>query len=340
MKIKIHDQNDFEFKLYLIILYPVLFFILRYTLRNADDILWLFINYYYILPSIIGMHLSVVILPSNYIYEDRIESKNILGITNVVYFKDIIRIKEIECKNCYYYVFDDGRKDDEYDKIYNRPIYNLRLCKTKQLENFILNDLKIPIVKCEPSKKQKLKQMTVDNKVMFVQECDKKIKIINKIITITYLLISLYFLFFFYLPNGLFEYATSVRTRYFTFDYGGCFISYYVTKSIKFIFEIFEEYSWIYSDKIELRTNIVIKNVVYFKDVKQIKEVKLITGKSAYVFDDGRKDGLFNNYKLTGINKFKYNLRIKKTDELEQFILTNLCDKLVCNEGISSNGLG
>ena len=54
MKIKIHDQNDFEFKLYLIILYPVLFFILRYTLRNADDIFWLFINYYFILPLLLS----------------------------------------------------------------------------------------------------------------------------------------------------------------------------------------------------------------------------------------------------------------------------------------------
>ena len=131
------------------------------------------------------------------------------------------------------------------------------------------------------------------------------------------------------MPNGLFEYATSVRTRYFTFDYGGCFISYYVTKSIKFIFEIFEEYSWIYSDKIEIRTNIAIKNIVHFENVKQIREVKLITGKSAYVFDDGRKDNKYDGlYTKSGRRKYnnnfgygiKYNIKVKKCKELEEFI--------------------
>ncbi len=76
----------------------------------------------------------------------------------------------------------------------------------------------------------------------------------------------------------------------------------------------------IYNDKIESRTVNGIKNIIYFKELKQVKEVKLLTGKIIYIFDDGRKDGLFNKVLFTSLNNVKYNLRIDKTEELEQLI--------------------
>ena len=81
----------------------------------------------------------------------------------------------------------------------------------------------------------------------------------------------------------------------------------------------------IYEDRIEARYIFGIKNIVYFDNVLDVQQVKInLTTrgmeKEFYIFNDGRK----NNKNFANINscynKKKFNLRIYKTSELENFI--------------------
>ena len=99
----------------------------------------------------------------DYIYEDRLEWVELYGIYNVVYFKDIIRIKEIKIRDYYRYIFDDGRKDNKYDGVYTKsgkhkyhtalyrgPFkYNYQPFKKYELTELIENKLKLPIEKID-----------------------------------------------------------------------------------------------------------------------------------------------------------------------------------------------
>lgn len=92
-----------------------------------------------------------------YVYEDHIEVRTIYGIKNIVYYSNVLFVEE---KVIYltmhgylqetFYIFNDGRKKDRktfgIGRYYNRKKYNLRIYKTKELENYIVNTLKIKIV--------------------------------------------------------------------------------------------------------------------------------------------------------------------------------------------------
>lgn len=93
----------------------------------------------------------------------------------------------------------------------------------------------------------------------------------------------------------------------------------------------FKNLEWycIYEDHIEVRNIYGMKNSVYYNNVSKIEEVKikLITRgmeKTFYIFNDGRK----NNDNMIDINscynKKKFNLRIYKTDKLENYIINIL----------------
>ncbi len=104
---------------------------------------------------------------------------------------------------------------------------------------------------------------------------------------------------------------------------------FFIIRAMYFLLSIYVEEFYICEDMIASVTgNGRVRNRVYFKDLRQIKEVKLITGKIIYIFDDGRKDGLFNMCKFTQLNHLRYNLRIHKTEELEQFIFRTLASKV------------
>lgn len=88
------------------------------------------------------------------------------------------------------------------------------------------------------------------------------------------------------------------------------------------------EWFHIYEDKIEARCIFGVKNVVYFKDVLFVQELKINltargTPKDFLIFNDGRK----NNNSFFDLNscynKKKYNLRIYKTPEIENYV-TNI----------------
>ncbi len=128
----------------------------------------MFINYIFfpiivIIPIVFLPLLFIISFEGDYIYEDRLENVQFDGIFNVVYFKDIIRVKDAETlhDDCYVYIFDDGRKDNKYDGIYRksgRPKYNnefskvpfkynYQTLKNAELTDLIENKLKVPIVK-------------------------------------------------------------------------------------------------------------------------------------------------------------------------------------------------
>ena len=86
----------------------------------------------------------------------------------------------------------------------------------------------------------------------------------------------------------------------------------------------------VYTDRIEVKSVFRRKNVVYYKEVEYIEEVEILLTsrgmpKQFYIFHDGRKD----NGNLLDLNscynKKKYNLRIYKTPELENYITNTLC---------------
>ena len=85
------------------------------------------------------------------------------------------------------------------------------------------------------------------------------------------------------------------------------------------------EWFHIYEDRIEARYIFGVKNIVYFEKVSNIHQVKInLTTrgmeKEFYIFNDGRKNN--NSYfdLNSCYNKKKFNLRIYKTLELENFI--------------------
>ena len=116
-----------------------------------------------IVPLIDLVLLFWISIEGNYIYEDRVEEVQLYGIYNIVYFKDIIRIKEIKIRDYYRYIFDDGRKDNKYDGVYTKsgkhkyhtalyrgPFkYNYQPFKKYELTDLIENKLKLPIIKID-----------------------------------------------------------------------------------------------------------------------------------------------------------------------------------------------
>ena len=92
-----------------------------------------------------------------YVYADHIEVRTIYGIKNIVYYSDVLFVEEKVINLTIhgdlqetFYIFNDGRKKDRktfgIGRYYNRKKYNLRIYKTKELENYNVNTLKIKIV--------------------------------------------------------------------------------------------------------------------------------------------------------------------------------------------------
>ena len=89
------------------------------------------------------------------IFDDRIEAKCIYGVKNAVYYNEVKSIKETSINltargfEKTFYIFDDGRKNNnnffDVNSCYNRKKYNLRIYKTKKLESFVLNSLKLNV---------------------------------------------------------------------------------------------------------------------------------------------------------------------------------------------------
>ena len=89
------------------------------------------------------------------IYKDRIEARNVFGLRNTVYFKQVSFVEETDIMISMggpktFYIFNDGRKNTRnlfgIYPFYNNKKINLRIYKTKEIEKFIKNTLRIKIV--------------------------------------------------------------------------------------------------------------------------------------------------------------------------------------------------
>lgn len=111
---------------------------------------------------IISQLIGAIYLEWFCIYQDRIEVRNIYGIRNVVYYKDVISVEELDISLGAYgwrkrfYIFNDGRKnnnsDVDFNSCYNSKKYNLRIYKTKKIEDYITNVLGLNIQKTKQKK--------------------------------------------------------------------------------------------------------------------------------------------------------------------------------------------
>ena len=88
------------------------------------------------------------------------------------------------------------------------------------------------------------------------------------------------------------------------------------------------EWYFIYNNRIEAKCLFGIKNTVYFENVSFVEEIDISLAahgmiKKFYIFNDGRK----NNNSFLGLNSCynnkKFNLRIYKTQRLEDFVNDN-----------------
>ena len=91
------------------------------------------------------------------------------------------------------------------------------------------------------------------------------------------------------------------------------------------------EWFHIYADRIECSSALGQKNVVHFCNVAYVEETKinLVTSgdpRTFYIFHDGRKSyddkRIFSSQSCH--NKWEYTLRIRKTPEMEDYILNTL----------------
>lgn len=89
-----------------------------------------------------------------YVYNNRIEVRCVYGKKNIVYFKNIIFVREIKINltargtKKTFYIFNDGRKNKSLFNIlscHNSKKFNLIIYKTKNLEEYLINSLKFKI---------------------------------------------------------------------------------------------------------------------------------------------------------------------------------------------------
>ena len=88
------------------------------------------------------------------IYDDHIEVRNIYGKINSVFYNNVSSVEEVEIylyrgTKKKFYIFNDGRKNNgnifDFNFCYNNKKFNLRIYKTNELENYIINTLKFKV---------------------------------------------------------------------------------------------------------------------------------------------------------------------------------------------------
>lgn len=88
------------------------------------------------------------------------------------------------------------------------------------------------------------------------------------------------------------------------------------------------EWFYIYSDRIEVRCLFGLKNIVYYDNVLFVEEIDIKLSSRGmttrfYMFVDGRNNNNIINVNSCYNNK-KFNLRIYKTPELEEYIVKTI----------------
>lgn len=131
--------------------------ILIIVLFNKDNLkLFIIFSLIFVFPIlIILIILGLKNLEWFHIYEDRIEARCLFCIKNIVYFKDVLFVHELKINLTsrgtpkYFLVFNDGRKNNDsffdLNSCYNKKKYNFRIYITPEIENYVINVLKLKV---------------------------------------------------------------------------------------------------------------------------------------------------------------------------------------------------
>ena len=131
--------------------------ILALIIVNGDDI-----NAYLVFTLVLYLPVFLMVLFLGLcrfewycVYNDRIEACGIWGIKNKAYYRDVLYIEEVEIpltsRGTYktFFIFRDDRKSNgnilERESCYNRKEYSFRIYKTRELEDCIVNTLRLEI---------------------------------------------------------------------------------------------------------------------------------------------------------------------------------------------------
>lgn len=123
------NENIRLSKVFLLVLYlPILFLFVLLGLRNLE---WY------------------------YIYNDKIEARNIFGIKNIIHYKDVLFVEERTINltsrgmKKQFYIFNDGRNNNNnifnLDSCYNKKKFNFKIYKTPKMEEYIINTLNLQV---------------------------------------------------------------------------------------------------------------------------------------------------------------------------------------------------
>lgn len=102
-----------------------------------------------LIPILLNVIVGLYYLEWFCVYTDRIEAKSIYGIKNIVYFRNIQFVEELEINLTTrgmprsFYIFHDGRENYCAQSVfarnscYNKKKYNLRIRKTEAIERLV-----------------------------------------------------------------------------------------------------------------------------------------------------------------------------------------------------------
>ncbi len=153
-KQSILKEEIIKFLILLIISLIVPITLIIIVLLNHDDwkILITFLLIFYIPIFLLMNILGIRNLEWFNIYEDRIESRCLFGIKNIVYYDNVIFIEEVKISltsrgmSKLFYIFNDGRKNNnnylENNSCYNKKKFNFRIYVNAKLKEFIETKLK------------------------------------------------------------------------------------------------------------------------------------------------------------------------------------------------------
>ena len=153
------EKNRLLSSIIAVLIFPIAVLIIN-IIKFEDSLkLSIMFSLIFILPILILM-IPLILLGLNnlewfHIYEDKIEARCIFGVKNVVYFKDVLFVQELKINLTArgtpkdFLIFNDGRKNNDsffdLNSCYNKKKCNFRIYKTPEIENYVINVLKLKV---------------------------------------------------------------------------------------------------------------------------------------------------------------------------------------------------
>ncbi len=138
--------------LFAVLILPVALIIIALVNHERLNLLMIFLLIFYVPIFLLISIMGLINLEWFNIYEDRIESRCLFGIKNVVYYDNIIFIEKVKINltsrgmEKLFYIFNDGRKNNnnyfDNNSCYNKKKFNFRIYKSVKIDEFIYTKLK------------------------------------------------------------------------------------------------------------------------------------------------------------------------------------------------------